>query len=81
MATNEQSGTGILRMSFCEVMDTDDLNIAATGIRALPGIQRVRIVPAANQLEILYVHPTKGLLQQIHMVLQSVNRDCVALKF
>jgi hypothetical protein len=81
MAIDQQSGTGVLRMSFCEVMDADDLNMAAAGIRALPGIQRVRIVPAANQLEILYIHPTKGLLQQIHTVLQSVNRDCVALKF
>jgi hypothetical protein len=81
MAINQQSGTGVLRMSFSEVMDTDDLNMAAAGIHALPGIQRVRIVPAANQLEILHVHPTKGLLQQIHTVLQSVNRDCVGLKF
>jgi hypothetical protein len=41
MAINQQSGTGVLRMSFCEVMDADDLNMAAAGIRALPGIQRV----------------------------------------
>jgi hypothetical protein len=43
--------------------------------------QRVRIQAAVNQLEILFLHLTEGLLQQIHTVLQSVNRDGIALKF
>jgi hypothetical protein len=81
MPINQQSGTGVLRMSFSEVLDADDLNLAATRIRELPGIRRVRIVPAANQLEILYRQPNDLLLQQMHVVLQSVKRDSVALRY
>jgi len=79
MKIDEHSGTGVMRMSFCDVMDGDHLNMAAVRIRALPAIQRVRVEASTRQLEILYRSSTERLVQQIHAVLQSVTREDIPL--
>jgi hypothetical protein len=56
------------------------LDRAAEQIRALPGVERVRVLPELQQLEIVFHQPAPGLLRDVHRALHSVRSEIVASK-
>jgi hypothetical protein len=80
MNGEKQSEVGMMRFTLREQSDPDFLEQAATEIRELPTVLRVRTNPARQEIEIVFKQPAEGLLRQVNNVLKSVNVGMSATK-
>ena len=71
---------GMMRFTLREDGETDFLGRAAGAIRQLPGVLRVRMNPARQEIEIVFKQPAEGLLRQVNNALRSVGTEMIASK-
>ena len=69
-----------LQLALHKDAGTDYLNEAAAMIRELAPVHRVRVDAYRFRLEILYRHPARGLLQEIHQALLSAGTQVTFLR-
>lgn len=80
MKTRLHTGCKTLQLFLGKGSDVDYVNAAAALIRELTGVLRVQVHLDARQLEILYRHPTAGLVQEIHLALLLAGKELAALR-
>jgi hypothetical protein len=78
MNGEKQSEVGMMRFTLRDETEPDFLEQAATEIRDLPTVLRVRTNPARQEIEIVFKQPAEGLLRQINNVLKSVGTGMTA---
>jgi hypothetical protein len=67
-------------LTVWEGADTEYLNVAATLIRVMPEVLRVRVDFEARKLEVLSQSYCPGLLQKMHRALLLAGIELLALK-
>ena len=71
----ETNRNGTMTLTLCRSVDVNYLNLAATMIRELPRVLRVRVDFTARRLEILYRDAPVGLMREIHMALLTASSE------
>ena len=76
----KQSAVGMLRLSVRPGHPPDYIRRASITLQALPGVLRVRVEQASNEIEIIFHHPTEGLLRSVHQALRQAGSEIIAGK-
>ena len=76
----ETKRNGTMTLTLCRSADVNYLNLAATLIRELPRVLRVRVDFNARRLEILYQDAPVGLVREIHTALLSADSGMEVLR-
>ena len=75
---NQPSNVGMLNLAMCGGHAPEQIRLAAEQIRQLPGVLRVRLVPDASWLEIVFEGPATDLLAQVHHALKTAVESVAA---
>jgi len=71
---------GMLKLTISPARDAEYLRLVAEQLQPLPGVVRVRTIPATLQIEIIYRQPAVGLLRAVHAALRQAGTGIVAGK-
>ena len=80
MTSTESSAVGMLKLSLRPGHQAGYIRGAAAAIQGLPGVLRVRVDEDFNQIEIIFRHPTVGLLRGVQQALRQAGSEIVAGK-